>query len=111
MTEIVAKDPDNGEKPRDFIDGSHRDVVELPSMFVGKGIYRPGWRWSEHAGAQTGKPSESHIGYVLSGRMVIKSADGDEVTISPGEAFEVGPNNDAWVLGDEPCVALDFEPK
>jgi hypothetical protein len=32
------------------------------------------------------------------------------VTVGPGEAFEVGPGHDAWVVGDEPCVALDFEP-
>jgi mannose-6-phosphate isomerase-like protein (cupin superfamily) len=42
--------------------------------------------------------------------MVVRGADGREVTVGPGEAFEVGPGHDAWVVGDEPCVALDFEP-
>lgn len=31
------------------------------------------------------------------------------MTIGPGDAFEVKPGHDAWVLGDETCVALDFE--
>jgi hypothetical protein len=28
---------------------------------------------------------------------------------SMGEAFEVGPGHDDWIVGDEPCVGLDFE--
>lgn len=113
MNDIVAKNPDNVDKPHYFIDGSYRSVAELPSCFIGKGTYNHGWRWSEHAGAQTGKPSERHVGYVLSGNMVVKSADdhGGEVTVGPGEAFETGPNHDAWVLGNEPCIALDFTAK
>ena len=51
----------------------------------------------------------AHVGYVLSGRMAIRGAQGKEITVGPGEAFEVGPRHDAWVVGDEPCVALDFE--
>jgi len=50
-----------------------------------------------------------HIGYVVSGQMRIKSADGLETVVCAGEAFEVGAGHDAWVLGDAPCVALDFE--
>ncbi len=41
--------------------------------------------------------------------MRIQSADGQETVVHPGEAFEVGAGHDAWVVGDTPCVALDFE--
>ena len=95
---------------RKFIDGSMRSSVLLGSCAIGLGTYKPGWKWSEHAGAQTGKPSENHIGYVISGIMVIKDSSGIEMEVGPGEAFEVGPGHDAWVVGDEPCVALDFIP-
>lgn len=40
---------------------------------------------------------------------MIKDTTGQEIAVYPGEAFEVGPNHDAWVIGGEPCVALDFE--
>jgi hypothetical protein len=40
--------------------------------------------------------------------MVIKSVEGLEVIVGPGDAFEVAPGHDAWVVGDEPCLALDF---
>lgn len=98
------------EHVRKFLDGSVRSTVILRSAAIGYGTYSPGWKWSLHAGAQTGKASENHIGYILSGCMIIQDASGVEMEVGPGEAFEVGPNGDAWVVGNEPCVALDFIP-
>lgn len=43
--------------------------------------------------------------------MAVKSADGKELLLGPGDLFEVDPNHDAWVVGDLPCFALDFEIK
>jgi len=105
---IKVKNLDSNEKSWTFLDGSKRTAVILESVFVGRGTYLPGWKWSEHVGKQTGKDSEAHIGYIISGQMVVKGPDGKEMSISPGDAFEVGPGHDAWVVGDEPCVALDF---
>ncbi len=109
MTDIIAKNLETSENSRTFLDGSKRTVVILESVAIGRGEYLPGWQWSKHAGAQTGKASESHIGYIISGSMVSKGSDGAEVTVGPGDAFEVQPGHDAWVLGNEPCIALDFE--
>ena len=92
-----------------FLDGSNRAAVILNSVVIGRGEYLPGWKWSQHVGPQTGKASQAHIGLVLSGRMGVRDAEGREVTLGPGDAFEVGPAADAWVIGDETCVALDFE--
>ena len=89
------------------MDGSEYWLVELPSVRIGLGHFRPGWVWSEHAGAQTGKESQRHIGIIRSGRIAVKDAEGTTIEIGPGEAFEVGPGHDAWVIGDEECVALD----
>ena len=91
-----------------FPDGSHRSTVELKSAVIGLGTYLPGWKWSLHAGSQTGKSSENHIGYIISGQMVIRDSNGHEQQVGPGDAFEVSPGHDAWVIGTEPCVALDF---
>ena len=109
MTDIVVINIDETANQRTFADGSKRTVVVLASVAVGKGEYLPGWKWSEHAGTQTGKNSEAHIGYVMQGQMVIQGADGREVLVGPGDAFEAPPGHDAWVVGDEPCIALDFE--
>ncbi len=105
---IIAKSLAESEKSRTFIDGSARSIVRLRSAVVGLGTYQPGWKWSLHAGAQTGKPSENHIGYIISGNMVVQDASGSEQEIGPGEAFELAPGSDAWVVGSAPCIALDF---
>jgi hypothetical protein len=108
MADITAKNLDNAENSRVFLDGSKRTVVVLQSIAIGRGEYLPGWKWSEHAGPQTGKKSEAHIGYIISGQMVIRAADRKEVKVGPGDTFEAQPGHDAWVVGNEPCVALDF---
>jgi len=41
--------------------------------------------------------------------MAVCSSEGKEIIVNSGEAFEIGPGHDAWVVGNEPCVALDFE--
>lgn len=108
MSEIVSKNLDNQELSWPFLDGSKRTAVKLGTVFIGRGTYLPGWKWSEHVGKKTGKSSEAHIGYIISGRMIIKGVDGKEVAVMSGDAFETTPGHDAWVVGDEPCVALDF---
>jgi len=108
MTDVVSKNLDSQELCWVALDGSRRTAVKLRTVFIGRGTYLPGWRWSEHEGKTTGKTSESHIGYIVSGKMIVKGADGLEVAVRPGDAFEVRPGHDAWVVGDEPCVALDF---
>lgn len=98
---------------RTFLDGSEYWVVDLPSVRIGLGHFRPGWVWSRHAGAQTGQESRSHIGIIQSGRMAVVTADGSKIELGPGSVFEVEPGHDAWVIGNEPCVALDvtFRPQ
>lgn len=111
MSSIVSGNPASSESIRQFLDGSTRSYTLLESAAIGFGVYQPGWRWSVHAGPQTGKSSANHIGYVVHGSMMVMDADGEKREIGPGVAFEVGPGHDAWVVGDAPCTALDFIPK
>jgi hypothetical protein len=37
--------------------------------------------------------------------------DGSEDDAVPGEAYVIEPGHDAWVVGDEPFVAFEFESK
>ncbi len=92
-----------------FLDGSTRSTVILENVAIGKGKYLPGWQWSKHTGIMTGKQSQSHIGYVVSGKMTIKDSNGKKISVGPGDAFKVGPGHDAWVEGDKPCIAMDFQ--
>lgn len=107
---IIIGKLDEAGNTREFIDGSARSHVILGTAAIGLGKYKPGWKWSLHAGPQRGKPSENHIGYVISGHMMVKDPAGNEAKVMPGEAFEISPGSDAWVVGETPCVALDFIP-
>jgi quercetin dioxygenase-like cupin family protein len=93
-----------------FLDESEQVAVRLRHVAIGRGVYRPGWRWSEHVQPLSGQESEEHIGYVISGRMAVEAKDGTAVEVGPGDAFIAARGADAWVIGDEPCVALDFFP-
>ena len=110
MIGVISAAADNLETRRVFLDGSTRSHARLRSVAVGFGVYQPGWRWSRHAAPQTGKPSENHVGYVLSGAMMVQDTKGQEQRVEPGLAFEIEAGGDAWVVGPEPCTALDFIP-
>jgi quercetin dioxygenase-like cupin family protein len=108
-----AIDPKNLGSPDTawtFLDESERAAVQLGRVAIGRAVYRPGWRWSQHVQPLSGRDSVEHIGYVISGRMGIRAQAGTEVEVGPGDAFIAAPGHDAWVVGDEPCVALDFIP-
>ena len=50
----------------------------------------------------------AHLGYVVSGRMRVVMDDATEGDAGTGDLVEVAPGHDAWILGDEPCVFVDF---
>jgi uncharacterized cupin superfamily protein len=43
----------------------------------------------------------------VSGRMTVRSDDGTEITIGPGDVLRLEPGHDAWTVGDEACILLD----
>lgn len=87
------------------------DVVELDDTVVGRMTYEPGWRWSVDLKPIAGTTScqYHHLGVTVSGRLRVEMPDGIELEIGPGEVFEIPPGHDAWVVGDEPWVSVDFE--
>ena len=87
------------------------DVVELDDRVVGRMSYEPGWRWSVDVKPIAGTDSCQfhHVGVTISGRTRVQMRDGTELEIGPGEVFEIPPGHDAWVVGDEPWVSVDFE--
>jgi class 3 adenylate cyclase len=89
----------------------HVDVVEMDDHVVGQMTYEPGWRWSTDVKpiAGTEQCQYHHVGYVVSGRLRAQMPDGTELEIGPHEIFEIPPGHDAWVVGDEPWVGVDFE--
>jgi class 3 adenylate cyclase len=87
------------------------DVVELDDRVIGRITYEPGWRWSIDMKplAGTYRCQLHHVGVTTSGRLRIQMQDGAEMDLGPGDVFEIPPGHDAWVVGDEPWVAVDWE--
>jgi uncharacterized cupin superfamily protein len=50
-----------------------------------------------------------HLGVLLSGRMHVVHDDGSEADVAAGEVYNIAPGHDAWVVGDEPVVAVEFD--
>ena len=111
MAALIRKSLDAPEETRPFKDGKGKlELVNLDSGAVGRATFEPGWKWSEHVKPIAGTDScqAAHVGYVLSGRMVIRMDDGEEGEVGPGDYMRCDPGHDAWVVGDEPCVMLDW---
>jgi mannose-6-phosphate isomerase-like protein (cupin superfamily) len=86
------------------------EVVKVGSSTVMRATFEPGWKWSECVKPIAGTKScqVPHINYVISGRMKVVMDDGTTAEMGPGDAAEIPPGHDAWVVGNEPCVAIDF---
>jgi hypothetical protein len=86
------------------------ELVHLPGVVVSRAILEPGWRWSEDAKPFAGTPScqAPHCGYVVSGRFHVRMDDGDERDFAAGDAHVVDAGHDAWVVGNQPAIILDF---
>jgi len=111
MAALTGKRFENPDEVRSFTDDTGQvELIDLNGHAVGRGTYQPGWRWSENVKPIAGTDScqVEHIGYVMSGRMALKMDDGAEREFGPGDAFHIPPGHDAWIVGDEPCVLLDF---
>lgn len=110
MSGLEVKSLSSPEETRPFADKGRVDVVSLSHGPIGKAAFEPGWRWSEHVKPVAGTDSchAAHLGYVLSGRMHIVMDDGSEGDIGPGDAFSIAPGHDAWTVGEDPCVMVDF---
>ena len=106
---LISKRLDQPDETRQMTNGTV-EVVNLGSATVMRATFAPGWRWSEHVKpiAQTESCQVAHTGYIVSGRLHIRMDDGTEVEMGPGEASITPAGHDAWVVGDEPVVFLDF---
>ncbi|HEY3190925.1 MAG TPA: cupin domain-containing protein [Solirubrobacteraceae bacterium] len=107
---IEVKNVESPDETRPFVDKGQGAVVTVGGHAVLRGTFEPGWRWSEHIKPIAGTESceAIHLLYCISGRMHVVMNDGTEADVGPGDVASIGPGHDAWVVGDEPCVAVDF---
>lgn len=110
MAGITSKSFDAPDEVR-TPDKSRMEVVDLNGTKAARMQAEPGWRWSECIKPIVGGDScqAHHLGVIISGTMHVVHEDGSETDAGPGHAYEILPGHDAWVVGDEPVVAFEFD--
>ena len=87
------------------------DIVQIGGGTVGRLTLQPGWRWSEHVKpiAGTDLCEAPHFQYHVAGTLHIVMADGKEFEARPGDITSLPAGHDAWVVGDQPVVVIDWQ--
>ena len=98
--------PDGSMSP----DKTHAATINFGNVTLTKANMQPGWKWSECIKPHVGTEScqAGHIGVLIQGQIHVASDDGSETTIKAGDAYCLAPGHDAWVVGDEPAVGVEF---
>ena len=109
MQEIAHKGFEAADEVRPFPNG-HADILVIGGDEVGRLVFQPGWRWSKDVKpiAKTESCEAPHFQYHVSGRLAIRMDDGTEFVAEPGDVTSLPSGHDAWVVGDEPVVVVDW---
>lgn len=91
-------------------DGTRTDLVAVGDNMVTRSVMQPGWSWEQYVKPQAGTDScpIDHREVILSGRIRYLMDHGTELIGKTGDYLEISPGHLAWVLGDEPCVTIDW---
>jgi quercetin dioxygenase-like cupin family protein len=98
--------PDEKRRP----DKTEVDIVSVDAYTIGRFKFEPGWRWSDciKPVVKTDSCQNSHIGFCVSGKLVVQTLDGNQINIAAGDSYSIPPGHDAWVEGEEPFPGLVF---
>jgi hypothetical protein len=91
--------------------GAQVDIVRAGSIRVGRFVYPPGFRWSTHMKAVVGTDlcRHAHIGFLARGRIEGVYADGCSFEFVAPAVVILEAGHDAWVVGDEAAVLVQFD--
>jgi mannose-6-phosphate isomerase-like protein (cupin superfamily) len=102
------------EKPDEVREGDNwrMELVNLAGdAQIGRVTLQPGWRWTQDVKPVAGTDlcMAPHQQYMISGHIHVAMKDGTEFDVGPGEVASIPPGHDAWVTGNEPAVAIDWQ--
>jgi hypothetical protein len=98
------------DEVREFPKG-RLELIKVGGATVGRGFFEPGWHWAESVQpiAQTHSCEASHFQYHVAGVLHVVMDDGTEFDCKPGDVSLLPSGHDAWVVGDETAVVVDFQ--
>ena len=97
------------DEVREFPNGK-AEILAVGGAQVGRLVFHPGWRWSTDVQplAKTSSCEAPHFQYHISGKLGIRMDDGTEIVAGPGDITSLPKGHDAWVIGDESVVVVDW---
>ena len=113
MAGVQVRRFDEPDDTWSFGDAGRSEIVVVEGVTVVRSTLQPGWSWVGDIKPQV-EDLEScplhHREYVVSGRIRYESVDsGESVEAGPGSYLDIEPGHLASVVGDEPCVLIDFD--
>ena len=110
MNTMQVKSLNKPEEVRTF-DKGKVELVKANGALIGRAVFQPGWKWSESVKpiAKTKSCEAPHFQYHVSGTLHVKMDDGTEMDLKPGDISYLPSGHDAWVVGNEPAVVVDFQ--
>jgi hypothetical protein len=107
--ETEHKSFEQPDEVREFPNG-RAEILDIGGGQVGRLVLEPGWRWSNDVKPIAGTDScqVPHFQYHVSGRIAVRMDDGSEFIAGPGDITSLPMGHDAWVVGDEPVVVVDW---
>ena len=87
------------------------ELLTIGGATIGRATLEPGWRWSTSVQpiANTSSCEAPHFQYHVSGTLNVVMDDGTEFACKPGDVSVLPSGHDAWVVGDENVVIVDFQ--
>jgi hypothetical protein len=110
MAKIEGKSLNSPDEVRAF-DKGKLEIINVGGRTVGRATFQPGWRWSTSVKplVNTRSCEAPHFQYHISGTLRVKMDDGAERDFKAGDVSLIESEHDAWVVGNEPAVVVDFQ--
>ena len=87
-----------------------KETVALEGVSVTRVTFGVGAKWSQDLKEYAGTESCQlpHVAIVLSGTLHVVMDDGSAEDFSKNDIMLLPPGHDAWTVGNEPCVFVEF---
>lgn len=87
------------------------EIINIGGKIIGRALFEPGWKWSESVKPiiKTASCEAPHFQYHVSGTLMVEMDDGTRLECKPGDVSILPEGHDAWVVGNEPVVIVDFQ--
>ena len=109
-TKSELKSFGKADEIREFPKG-RLELIQVGGATIGRAIFEPGWRWSSSLQpiAKTKGCEAAHFQYHVAGVIKVLMDDGTELECRPGDISLLPSGHDAWVVGNEEAVVVDFQ--